>query len=54
MVGFVAMTPLLTIQLMGLRYSRKVRTHSLPEEEWDEILEYDVSCYRTQEVTELG
>lgn len=53
-VALVAMTPLLTIQLMGLRYSRKVRTHSLPEEEWDEILEYDVSCYRTQEVTELG
>lgn len=49
------MTPLITIQLMGLSYRRKLRRHAaVLEEGTDEILEYDVSMYQTQEVKELG
>ena len=54
-VALVAMTPLVTIQLMGLGYQRKMRRHAaVLEEGADEILEYDVSLYRPQEVRELG
>ena len=54
-VALVAMTPLITIQLMGLSYRRKLRRHAaVLEEGTDEILEYDVSMYQTQEVKELG
>ena len=54
-VALVAMTPLITIQLMGLGYRRKLRRHAaVLEEGTDEILEYDVSMYLTREVKELG
>ena len=54
-VALVAMTPLITIQLMGLSYRRKLRRHAaVLEEGTDEILEYDVSMYQTREVKELG
>ena len=48
------MTPLVTIQLMGLKYQRKLQRTELPEEGPDEILEYDVSPYLNREVTSHG
>lgn len=53
-VALVAMTPLITIQLMGLSYRRKLRQAEVLEEGPDEILEYDVSMYWSQEVRNLG
>lgn len=54
-VALVAMTPLITIQLMGLSYRHKLRRHAaVLEDGTDEILEYDVSMYQPREVTELG
>ena len=53
-VALVAMTPLVTIQLMGLKYQRKLQRTELPEEGPDEILEYDVSPYLNREVTSHG
>ena len=47
-VALVAMTPLITIQTMGLFYRRRLRLAGAAAGEADgEILEYDVSVYLT-------